>query len=140
MKLTEARKAEEDRRRESMVGRGLTARQHKEVAEQMEQARHDEATDELQYRRYLREQKAESERDEARRSRESLAGRLNTWRAHRSIEGTIPPIFPHYTLSHTLHHSLFSLRSHCYILNQSNIKYPLVIIHTRVVQPYLKEL
>jgi F0F1-type ATP synthase epsilon subunit len=90
LKLTEARKAEEDRRRESMVGRGITAQQHKEVTEQMEQARHDEAIDELQYRRYLRDQKAESERDEARRSRESLAGRLNTWRAHRSIEGTIP--------------------------------------------------
>ena len=90
LKLTEARKAEEDRRRESMVGRGLTAQQHREVAGQMEQAHHDEATDELQYRHYLREQKAESERDEARRSRESLAGRLNTWRAHRSIEGTTP--------------------------------------------------
>ena len=90
LKLTEARKAEEDRRRESMVGRGITAQQHREVKEQMEQARHDETTDELQYRHYLREQKAESEKDEARRSRESLAGRLNTWRAHRSIEGPVP--------------------------------------------------
>ena len=122
LKLTEARKAEDDRRRESMIGRGITAQQHREVAEKMEQARHDETTDELQYRHYLREQKAESEKDEARRSRESLAGRLNTWRAHRSIEGNV--LNRHIKSLQALLPLLF----HCCFLLSSYSKIPLGLV------------
>ena len=86
LKMTEARRAEVQLRRESMVNRGLMAQQHRQIATQMEQEKHDEATDSLHFRRYLANQKAESEKDETRRSRESLAGRLDTWRAQRSVE------------------------------------------------------
>jgi hypothetical protein len=62
------------------------AQEHRQIANQMEQAKHDEETDSLQYRRFQANQKAESEKDEARRSRESLAGRLDQWRAQRTVE------------------------------------------------------
>ena len=84
--LTEARQAEEQRRRESLVGRGVAACQQREAAQRMEQERWEAETDALMYRHYLRNQQAEGAADEARRKRESLAGRLDEWRAQRSAQ------------------------------------------------------
>jgi hypothetical protein len=89
LRLTEVRKAEEQRRRESMVGRGVTAQLQRQAAEQAEAARQQELQDSLQYRRYLATQKASSEADEARRTRESLAGRLHMWRSQRTVEAAM---------------------------------------------------
>ena len=85
MKLTEARRLEEQRRRESVINRGITVQQQRVVVQNMEQAKRQAETDMLQFRRYLGLQKAASAAEEERRTRESLAGRLQTWRAHRTV-------------------------------------------------------
>ena len=86
LRLTEARKEEEQRRRESMVGRGVAACQQREAAQRMEQEHWEAETDALLFRHYMRNQRAEGEADDARRARESLAGRLDEWRAQRTTQ------------------------------------------------------
>jgi len=85
LKLTEARRLEEQRRRESVFNRGVTVQQQRVVAQNMEQEKRQAEADMLQFRRYLGLQKAASAAEEERRTRESLAGRLQTWRAHRTV-------------------------------------------------------
>jgi hypothetical protein len=86
LQTREAKKADEERKRESMCGRGVAALEQRKAAMEMEQRAANEERGLLETRRQNWEDDRSHKTVNEQRKRESLAGRLDLWRKHKSVE------------------------------------------------------
>ena len=86
LQVREAKKIDEERRRESLAGRNRQAKVEREQTELLQQIRKEEEQRLLEFR-YDSWKDASAEREaHAKRSRDSMAFRLDSWRNQRSVD------------------------------------------------------
>ena len=86
IKIQEAKQLDKQRKRESMMSRGKMAVIQKEVTVELINNQQEEEKSLLEFRRVLSMHKSEYEQDNLRKSRESIANRLQIWRSQKIVE------------------------------------------------------
>lgn len=84
--------AEDEKRRESLMMRGIESKRKKLVKAEIESRSADEERDLLDTRRQAWINEQEAKKEETKRKRESIVGRLDAWRNQKAIENEIKNI------------------------------------------------
>lgn len=86
LQIREAKKAEEARRRESLAARGEELKKQRDIAASLAKKAAEEQTDIFQFRHQNWKDVQKATEKENQRSRESIAGRLDEWRAQKQVD------------------------------------------------------
>lgn len=105
LQLRDAKREEEQRKRESLCNRTLMAQEQKRIAEELEQKKREEEAALLETRKLNWEDDIGKKQKEEQERRQSIAGRIEEWRKQKNVEMEMQREQEHHELDliHTRH-------------------------------------